>query len=66
VVGEPVIFERRDELGREPRGMQQPPERIARAGEVVAELSRACARVDADEQDARARREDVGQARQRA
>jgi hypothetical protein len=51
VLREPMILERRNQLGREARGVEQPPERIARACEVMAELARACARVDPDEQD---------------
>ena len=30
VVGEPVILERRDQLRREARGVEQPPERVSR------------------------------------
>jgi len=61
-----VILDGRDDLRREPRGVQQPPERIARSREVVTEQTRARARVDADEQDLRTRRDDVGETGQRA
>jgi hypothetical protein len=61
VVGEPMIFERGDQLGREARGVEQPPERIARACEVMTELARARAGVDPDEQDLRSLAHDVRQ-----
>jgi hypothetical protein len=59
-----MIFDSGDLLGCEARRMEQPPERIALAGEVVTELSRARARVDPDEQDLRMVDDDVGEARQ--
>ena len=47
----------------EPRRVEQPPERVALAGEVVAERGGAQSGVDADEERAQIGREDVGDAR---
>jgi hypothetical protein len=59
-----MIFDGGDHLGREAGGMEQPPERVSLAGEVMAELPRARTRVDPDEQDLRVVGDDVGEPRQ--
>jgi hypothetical protein len=55
-----------DGLGDEPGGMQQPPEGIALAGEVVTQRRRAQPGVDADEERLQVGRDDVTDAAQRA
>jgi hypothetical protein len=59
-----MILDRRDLLGRQAAGVEQPPERVALAGEVMTELARPRTGVDPDEEDLRAVDDDVGQARQ--
>ena len=56
-----VVFVR-ERLRHELRGVEQSPERIPRAGEVMADFGRAQRRIDADEEDARPRAEKGWQA----
>src|SRR5262249_8272418 len=60
--GKPDIVFVRARLGHEPGGVQQAPEGVARSREVMTDLSPAERRMDAAEEDARARTQPGGEA----
>jgi hypothetical protein len=61
-LGKTDVVDEGQRPGDEAGGVEQPVERIAGAGEVMADPGRDQARVDADEEDARSRAQAGGQA----
>src|SRR6185503_6893565 len=61
--GEPLIFLRREQLGDEPGGVYEPPERVAASGEMVPGSARPQPGVDPHQENLRAIDDDVAERR---